>query len=253
MHSRALLLSFLATWLGVAGDLPQAATPPASARVHPPARLLLIGNSFTYYNGGLEEHLRQLAASANPPRRIASDRATKGGATLKILQAQKFVHDKIREGGYDLVILQEDMPELTEHSSAPFFEHARRFDQEIRAAGGKTVLFMAWPYERLNWVTQEQIAQAHRDLGKELGVPVAPVGLAFGRALKARPDLAMLGHDREHETIHGTYLAACVIYATVFGESPTGLKYCPAGVSAEEIAFLQGIAWTTVQEWQKHP
>jgi len=184
---------------------------------------------------------------------MESDRATKGGATLKILHAQKWVHDKIREGGYDRVILQEDVPQLTEHSVAPFFECARLFDQEIRAAGGKTVLFMAWPYERLNWVSLEQIAQAHRDISKELGVAVAPVGVAFQRSLKERPELAMLGRDKEHETIHGTYLAACVIYATVFGESPKGLTYYPAGITAEEAAFLQGIALTTVREWQKQP
>jgi hypothetical protein len=157
----------------------------------------------------------------------------------------------MRAGGYDLVILQEDIPELTEHSVAPFFEQARLFDQEIRELGSKTVLFMAWPYERLKWVTLEQIAQAHRAIGQELGVPVAPVGIAFQRAMKERPELAMLGRDKEHESIHGTYLAANVIYATIFGQSPKGLPYRPAGVSADEAAFLQGVAWATVQGWRR--
>ena len=113
------------------------------------------------------------------------------------------------------------------------------------------MFFMAWPYERLNWVTLEQIAQAHRAIGKELGVPVAPVGIAFQRAMKERPELAMLGRDKEHESIHGTYLAANVIYATIFGQNPKALTYYPTGVTAEEAAFLQGIAWAAVQEWQK--
>ena len=217
-----------------------------------PRRILFVGNSFTYYNGGLENHVKQLAESANPPRRITADRATKGGATLKILRGMDWVHEKIRVGGYDVVILQEDIPELTEHNVAPFFEQARLFDQEIRALGAKSVLFMAWPYERLNWVTLDQIAQAHRSMEKELGVPVAPVGLAFERSLKQRPALAMLGRDKEHETIHGTYLAANVIYATVFGQSPKGLLYLPAGVSAEDADFLQGVAWATVRDWQRH-
>ena len=182
---------------------------------------------------------------------LEADRATQGGATLKILHGKPWVHDRIRAGGYAAVILQEDIPELTEHSVAPFFEYGRRFDREIREAGGQAVLFMAWPYARLNWVSLAQIAQAHRDLGKELGVPVAPVGLAFERALKQRPDLPILGRDREHETIPGTYLAASVIYATLFGESPQGFKYCPAGVSAEAAAFLQRVAWETVQAWQR--
>jgi len=62
-----------------------------------------------------------------------------------------------------------------------------------------------------------------------------------------------LGSDREHETIHGTYLAANVIFAVIFGTNPQGLAYRPAGVSAEEAAFLQSIAWTAVLDWQKAP
>ena len=246
-----LLLSLLAALLFGACRPLQAPRLTATAGAQAPGKLLFVGDSFTYCNGGLENHVKKLAASARPPRSIAADSATQGGATLKILHGKQSIHDKLREGGYDVVILQEDIPELTEHSVAPFFEHARLFNQEIRGVGSRTVLFMAWPYERLNWVTLAEIAQAHRDLGHELGAPVAPVGVAFQRALAERPALAMLGPDKEHESIHGTYLAANVIYATLFGESPAGFKYYPTGVSAEEAAFLQRIAWETVQTWQK--
>ena len=212
-------------------------------------RLLFVGNSLTYYNGGLENHVRLLAASATPPRILVADRATQGGATLRILHGLPAVHERIQQGHYDQVILQDDLPELTEHSIAPFQEYVRRFDQEIRSHGGRPVLFMAWPYERLSWISLEQIADAHRSLGTELNIPVAPVGWAFRRSLEARPQLAMLGKDREHETLHGTYLAACVHYATLFGVSPEGLSYRPDGVSADEGAFLQSIAWQTVRAW----
>ena len=220
-----------------------------SSLVQPPRRVLFVGNSFTYYNGGLENQVKQLAYSAQPNRKFEVDRATQGGATLKILAGKPAVHERIRGGGFDVVILQEDIPELKEHSVEPFFEHARGFVEEIRGAGGRPVFFMAWSYARLNWVTQQEIAEAHRQIGRSLGVPVAPVGLAFQRALARRPELAMLGRDREHESIHGTYLAANVIYATLFHTSPLGIKYRPAGVSAEEAVFLQRIAWQTVRAW----
>ena len=199
--------------------------PPLS--VKSPNRVLIVGNSFTYYNGGLEKHVKQLVLAANGDSSSQANRATKGGATLKILDNLPWVHETIRTGRYDVVIIQEDIPELKEHSVQPFFEHARKFNQEIKNAGGRTVFFMAWPYERLNWITQEQIAQAHREIGKELSAPVAAVGLAFQRSLATRPELAMLGRDKEHETIHGTYLAACVIFATLFDQSPVGLEYHP--------------------------
>ena len=219
--------------------------------VKTPAKLLFVGNSFTYRNGGIEQHMKWLASAANPTKKIESYKATQGGATLKILHELSWVHDSIRSGKFDIVILQEDIPELTEHSVEPFFTYAQLFNQEIIAAGSKAVLFMAWPYERLNWVTLDQIVEAHRSLGKKLHLPVAPVGIAFQNALKSRPGLAMLGPDKEHESIQGTYLAVCVLYATVFGENPEGLAYYPVGVSHEEANFLQRIAWETVQAWQK--
>ena len=214
-----------------------------------PTKILFVGNSFTYYHGGIENHVRKLAASAIPPRLIQADSKTRAGATLKIHYGGSVVHDTIREGAYDVVILQEDIPELVEHSVEPFFEYARLFDKEIRNTGAKTMFFMTWPYERLNWITLEEIAAAHRDISTELNASVAPVGIAFQRARTERPDLDMLAGDKEHESIHGTYLAASVIYATLFGENPQGLTYTSPGVSAEEAAFLQRIAWETVQAW----
>ena len=46
----------------------------------------------------------------------------------------------------------------------------------------------------------DQIAVAHREIGDELGIPVAPVGLAMRRSLKLRPSMAMLG-DKTYTTL----------------------------------------------------
>ncbi len=217
-----------------------------------PHRLLFIGNSFTCFNGGLEHHVQQLARKSPALQSVVADRATKGGATLQNLQGLPWVHDKLKEGHFDVVVLQEAIPELTEHTVEPFYHQARLFHAEINSLGGKTVLFMAWPYERLNWVSLETIAEAHKTIGRELGIPVAPVGLAFRNALRARPAFAMLGPDHEHETIHGSYLPAAVLYATIFGVNPEGLTYSPEGVSVEESTFLQAIAWKTIQDWNRN-
>lgn len=214
-------------------------------------RVLFVGNSFMYANNGLENHVRRLAATATPPKLLQVDSHTRGGATLRDHYSQAEVLEVIRDGAYDLVVLQGDIPEIREHSIEPFFEYARLFEQEITGSGAKSVFFMAWPYDRLNWIDLDGIAQAHRQISNKFGALVAPVGVAFQRALAERPDLDMLERDREHESIHGTYLAASVIYATVFGESPEGLSYAPRGVSADEAVFLQQVAWKTVQEWQE--
>ena len=92
-----------------------------------PDKILFVGNSFTYVNNGVENHVRELAASASPPRLIQADSTTQGGATLRIHYGRLEVHDSIREGAYDVVILQEDIPELPEHSVEPLLcSHSQR-------------------------------------------------------------------------------------------------------------------------------
>ena len=59
--------------------------------------------------------------------------------------------------------------------------------------------------------------------------------------------------DFVHPNIQGTYLATCVIYATILDKSPIGLPYVPSeqgGVTEEEAVFLQRIAWETVQDYK---
>ena len=213
-----------------------------------PMRLLFVGNSFTYYHGGLENHVRRLAASVNPAIAVEAERATKGGATLQVMWNLAGVRERIRDGRFDRVILQDDLPEYAGHDLTLFGEHVRRFDAEARESGATTVLFMAWPYRRLGWMGLEDIEREHRTVAGSLRLPVAAVGRAFQRAQQERPGLAMLGRDLEHETIHGTYLAACVFHGVLFGQTPEGATYRPEGVSEDEAAFLQRIAWRTVQD-----
>lgn len=224
---------------------PFAATAPAK----PPGKILFVGNSLSYFNSGLDYHLMKLVGSANPSLTLETDRIMLGGATLKRLWDDPSTHDKIAKPGLDAVVLQEDLPET---DVATFKEYARLFVAEINKTGARPVLFMAWPYERLGKTTLDDIVKAHHDIAKELGVEVAPVGLAFQRAAKERPSLDMYGSDREHPSMAGTYLAVNVLYATLYGKSPEGLTYLPTegDLSQDDASFLQRIAWETVQAYQ---
>ena len=221
------------------------------AQTNSPLKLLFIGNSFTYRNGGIEKHIKLMADNTKKPINIQVDKATKGGATLKIHFGIDSVHEKIKNSNSDIVILQEDIPEYKEHSVAPFFEYATLFEKEIALSKSKLVFFMAWPYERLNWISLDEIVAAHKTIAKQLNATVAPVGIALDRSLRIRPQMAMLGKDKEHESIHGTYLASCVIYATLFNKSPKGVSYWPEGITKQEARYLQALAWKTVKDWKK--
>jgi hypothetical protein len=94
---------------------------------------------------------------------------------------------------------------------------------------------MAWAYRRLGWISAEQIAQVHREVGKALGVDVAPVSIAWERVLKERKDVPLFAADLEHPNMNGTYLSTLVVYATVFKKDPSPLSYVPAGVTPETV------------------
>ena len=63
------------------------------------------------------------------------------------------------------------------------------------------------------------------------------------------PALDMYDVDREHPSIYGTYLATCVVYATVYVRNPTGFTYVPPGISLEVAGSLQRTAWQAVQDY----
>src|SRR5262245_57616547 len=132
-------------------------------------RILFIGDSLTYYHGGVYTHLEKLAATANPPLTITADKSVFGGAYLHRLWDLKEPVKAINNAAHDVAVLQEDIPETT---VADFREYVAKFVAEVRKNQARPVLFMAWAYPRLGWISMAEIAQAHRDVAKELNVDV---------------------------------------------------------------------------------
>ena len=95
---------------------------------------------------------------------------------------------------------------------------------------------------------------------------VVPVGLAFASSQDKFPAIELYSKDlqgldeqgnvvysalEKHPSLAGTYLAACVFYATLQGISPAGTSYT-AGLPVEQAKQLQAIAWQTSQQFLKN-
>lgn len=226
-------------------------------KLPPPTKILFIGNSFTFWNKGLWYHTEQLALARPDKLKIKAAKVVRGGASLKVMWGKSKSRETISKGKYDIVVLQEDIPETNVKT---FHQYARKFEALIRQSGAKPVFFMAWPYKRLGWINMKEIAEAHRVIGTELKAPVAPVGLAWVEAKKQQPKVVLYDKDKEHPSTQGTYLALCVIYCTIYDENPEKLEYMPKKsrlfsaknlMTDKEAAWLRHIAWQTVQAWQK--
>lgn len=260
----------LAACQPIQAPAPDAAPPePPAADVVSPAlppirTILLVGNGFLDETCCVDRDLVGLMASAVPAKDAATKLMTTWDATLQTHYRYMpyLAPAEVARGNYDVVVLQDDIPIYSEKTVDLFGEMVRLFDADIQNAGGRTVLLMAPAYPSvapLDWITLDEIAEAHRTIGDELGILVAPAALAMRQAEAEQPDLAMMGGGGETAamsggadmlpSVAGVYLTAAVLYATLFDEDPTGLTYRPEGLSEENASFLQQVAWEAVQAW----
>lgn len=144
-----------------------------------------------------------------------------------------------------MVLQGQSREPINKKKSAQFQASARQLDQLIRDTGSKTALFMTWAYKDKPEMAQP-LATAYTRMGNELDALVVPVGLAFDLARTENPAMELYAKDKKHPSLLGTYLAANVFFATLYGQSPIGASY-RAGLSDTEAAFAQDIAWKTVQ------
>ncbi len=205
---------------------------------------MFIGNSYTYVND-LPHQTARLAASARPPKTLETHFVGEGGATLQRLWETGAALEAIRKGKWDYVVLQEQsLLGLGLNDPSMFHTYARRFDAEIKKAGARTVLYLTWARQD-SPQSQALLTNAYTSIAAELKAIVAPVGVAWQRALQENPKLVLHVSDGSHPNLAGTYLAACVFYAVLYSNSPAGLSQ--DNQSASNAAFLQRIAWQTVR------
>lgn len=192
-------------------------------------RILFIGNSYTYYND-MPQMLAAMAAAGGHETDVKS--VTEGGASLGRLWRKGEALDVLAREHWDYVVLQEHS--LLPLSDRRAMEHAMRlFDERIRAAGARTVLYVTWA-RAFAPESQGAINAAYEGIGAELRACVVPVGPAWSIALARQPKPALYDSDESHPTLTGSYLAAYVFYRMLFGRLPDP----PPGLGAARHAAL---------------
>ena len=220
----------------------------AAAEPSPPQSVLWIGNSFTYYNGGVPKMVQALADARRPPA-VAALRVgmlATGGAHLPD-HVRRADLPAVLERGWDAVVVQGYSDEPVNPAKAPAFHKAlAALAARIKTSGARLLLFVTWAYKDQPAMT-EALAAAYADAAQATGADAVPVGLAFAAARAERPDLALyVTTDNKHPSLAGTYLAACTFYAYLSGRSPAEARFYPKGLAEKDAVFLQRIAWETV-------
>ena len=264
-----------ATWL-VAATLAVAAAllcNIASAQTKPavsalpgaaPSSAIFIGNSFFYYNNGIQSQVLALIRAADPSAKFRTTMATISGSGIDWHDVDSYfrpnaigrysfddnntvVFNKIDKLFDVAVIMDCSQCPIHPELKAVFQDYVKRNIASIRKHGTEPVLFMSWAYSDKPEMTA-QLAAAYTGAGNAHNALVIPAGLAFARSLAQRPDLVLHAADKRHPSPAGTYLAAATTYAALTGKSPVGLKYS-ASLDPATAAFLQQIAWQTVSDY----
>lgn len=214
----------------------------------PVTKVLFIGNSYTK-SGDLPNMFLELAKAGG--HRVEVSMSQQGGWDLRDhLKADKTIK-ALNLKKWHYVVLQEQslIPAFEQARIEEMYPAAREFDSLIREQGATPVFFVTWGRQdgipeagmRSYEIMQDEIDKGYMEIAQELDAMLAPVGTAWRIVATEHPDMKLWQGDGSHPATRGTYLAACVFYATIFQESPVGLPYAPK-LPQEDIKILQTAA-----------
>jgi len=202
-----------------------------------PLRVLFIGNSFTARND-MPRMIAHIATAAG--RQFNHRLISAGGASLRRHWNKGDAQKAIQSRDFDYVVLQEQST-LPIKDSARMYESVRLFDDGIKSAGSKTALYMTWARQHAP-ETQRTISEAYTSIASEIGATLVPVGMAWERCMRDDGAPVLYDKDGSHPTVGGSYLAACVFYATLFGKGLPANAWHPEEVDIAKAKALQQVA-----------
>ena len=190
-------------------------------------KVLFVGNSFTFY-WNLPSQLEKMVQEQNLVWDV--NQSTAGGATLRDhWQGNKDLKTReiLSKTTFERVIFQDHSTYPILHIDTTDFYFSKL--KTLLPPQTKIYLYATWyypnfPVEGLVIEDSKEIESNLRDISKKYkNIEIIPVGRAFDLFSSKYPDIKLLTDDEKHPSHNGSYLAACVFYATLTGQSSKGL------------------------------
>ncbi len=219
--------------------------------------VLFIGNSHTGSND-LPGIFKTFSGYGG--HHVSVESVTPGGATLSDHAESEATIDLLRRGGWEHVVLQEQsvVPGVRTERSQAMLPAVRTLAREALVYDAEPLLFLTWGWDQnLQDVgfrdyahMQTAVTDGYRRIADASGVSIAPVGEAWALARGAGTSLYQ--DDGFHPGVAGSYLAAAVLYATVFNEDPRLVEFdggLPPLMAASLRKFAGEVAFDGRQDW----
>ena len=253
MKNKILFLAILALTLKAAAQEPN---------------VLFIGNSYTEVNN-LPQMVYNMARSMGDNMTFSSN--TPGGCTF-MQHCSNNSMQMIRQGGWDIVILQEQ----SQYPSFPqsqveneVFPYAERLIDSIYAHNpcAEPMFYMTWgrkngddrnaqffpilgTYEGMD----SMLCERYTYMADTFDASLCPVGRVWRYLRTNHPEIELYQSDNSHPSMNGSYAAACAFYTMIFHRDPDSIGYNP-GINDEAARTIRNAAHTVVfeqlQQWQR--
>ena len=256
---------------GVAQNQKPTLSKPNIAPVGQVKKALFIGNSFSFYNNGVHNHLGSLIR-ANNEWQVGENRlrlsTLSGGHIHEHVDDLRYLLSKPK-GTWEAVILQGHSNEPIEPKTHERFKNSvKQAVKLVKEQQLQPILLMTWGYKGQPDMGIE-LANAYTSLANELNILVVPAGIAFWAAEQQLPEIELFVPDvlgvknkandnaeityrkvLKHPSQAGTYLMACVLYSALYQKSPEGNIFT-AGLDEDIALKLQKLSWIVTSGFYK--
>ncbi|MCB0699097.1 MAG: hypothetical protein H6551_04590 [Chitinophagales bacterium] len=233
-------------------------------------KVLFLGNSYTQYNN-LPNLVSQIATSMGDT--LVQSSVTPGGQTFQGHSTDVTAQNAIKQQKWDIVVLQEQSQKPAFSPSqvaSDVYPYAQSLCNSIRANDTCTqpMFYMTWGRKNgdaSNCASyppictyggmQQRLRESYLQMAQDNKALTSPVGAAWNMVRDSLSSLNLYDADESHPSLAGSYLAACVFYASIFHKNPHGSTFT-AGLSASDAERLQYFAGKVVMDslnqWQQH-
>lgn len=229
-----------------------------------PKQILMVGNSFIYFNNGMHNPLvRMIRADKDLGEGHKIRKATINGSSLTWHNIKTYVSNPFigsftfdqdnnlvesKKEPFEVVIMHDcSRCPVNKKTQKMFHAAVDVHTKALKKDKIEVMLMMTWPYKDKPGMTKklrkEYVKAANRNK-----IMVSPVGLAFHEVNKNYPDINLYTKDLRHPSPAGTYLAASVLFASIYKKTPEGNSFT-FGLDAEKAKTLQKIAWQVTQNF----
>ena len=220
--------------------------------------VLFVGNSYIYTQN-LPGTLYNLALAGGDT--IYHESSTPGGYTLQGHSTNSTTLTKITSRDWDFVVLQEQSQKPSfppAQVASETYPYAEVLVDSIKSnyECSEPLFFMTWgrrdgdaqncqfypplcTFQGMNG----RLRESYLEMSSDNNATAAPCGAAWHQMSIDNPTFfsGLYSGDGSHPSAWGTYLNACVFYATIFRESPVGIPYY-SSIGQQDAEDLQQLA-----------